>query len=211
MSMLVKALMVGPLQVNCFLIGCLATRQALVVDPGDDGERILDAAQSADLRITTLVNTHGHFDHIGANRFLVEQTGAKLLLHLDDLPLLRGSRQHAALFGLTAELSPDPDRFLADGDELTVGELRWTILHTPGHSPGGISLYGDGRVWVGDSLFDGSVGRTDLPGGDHGLLVRSVREKLLTLPAATVVHPGHGPDTTIGREKRSNPFVGDGV
>lgn len=205
--MLVQTIVVGPLQVNCYLVGCEVTRQALVIDPGADGERILAALADRGLSLQTIVNTHGHFDHIGANRLLVEATGARLLLHAGDLPLLRNARQHAAVYGLATEPSPEPDSLLEDGDTVSVGELSLAVLHTPGHSPGGICLYGEGHLFVGDTLFAGSVGRTDLPGGDHEQLIAGIRDKLLPLPAATVVHPGHGPDTDLGREQRHNPFL----
>ncbi len=205
--MLIETLVVGPLQVNCYLVACPRTGQALVVDPGAEGERILASVERAGLTVAAVVNTHGHFDHIGANRFVVEGTGAPLLLHAGDQPLLRNARQHAAQFGLHAELSPEPDRLLADGDRVTAGDLAFEVLHIPGHSPGGICLFGHGHLFVGDVLFAGSVGRTDLPGGNHAQLIGGIRQRLLTLPPATVVHPGHGPDTTIGRETGSNPFL----
>jgi glyoxylase-like metal-dependent hydrolase (beta-lactamase superfamily II) len=205
--MLIETLVVGPLQVNCYLIACPVTAQALVIDPGAEGERILAALQASGLTLAAVVNTHGHFDHIGANRFLVERTGAPLMLHAGDQPLLRSARQHAAQFGLHADLSPEPDRLLVDGDRVNVGELEFEVLHIPGHSLGGICLYGHGHLFVGDTLFAGSVGRTDLPGGDHARLIAGIRQRLLPLPAATVVHPGHGPATEIGREVRNNPFL----
>lgn len=209
-EMLVQKLEVGPLQVNCYLIGCPDTRQAMVVDPGGDGERILEALRSHHLELRAVVNTHGHFDHTGANRFLVEKTGAALMIHESDVPLLKVGHQHAAAYGLTAEPSPAPDRLLRDEDSLTIGNLKFTVLHLPGHSPGGIALSTEGRVFAGDILFAGSIGRTDLPGGDHRALIDGIRRKLMILPDDTVVHPGHGPETTIGREKRINPYVGGG-
>jgi hydroxyacylglutathione hydrolase len=206
--MLIWAIPVGPLQVNCFVVGCSKTRMAMVIDPGDEGEKIYHLLCREKLQVATVVNTHGHFDHIGANHYLVEKTGAELLLHADDLPLLALAPQHAALYGLTATLSPSPHRTLADGERFQVGELEVEVIHTPGHSAGGICLYVGNHLFSGDALFAGSVGRTDLPGGDHETLIRAIQKRLLVLPEETIVHPGHGPDTTIGKEKRNNPFVG---
>ena len=205
--MQIETLAVGPLQVNCFIVACEKNREALVVDPGDEAERILKRLHASGLQLKLVVNTHGHFDHVGGNRLLVEESGAELLIHQDDLPVLRRARDHATLYGMSVTPSPEPSRLLAGGEILTVGELRLQVLHTPGHSPGGICLLGDGHLFSGDTLFAGSVGRTDLPGGDHDTLIEGIRRQLLVLPDETVVHPGHGPDTTIGREKRVNPYL----
>ena len=210
-NLLVHQLSVGPLQVNCFVVACQRTREAMVIDPGDDGPRILQLAESNGYQVKKIVNTHGHFDHIGANQPVKEATGAVLMMHEADLPLLQNARNHAQAYGLTVSPSPDPDKFLNEGDVFSVGEQSFSIFHVPGHSPGSICLLSDGHLFVGDVLFAGSVGRTDLPGGDFDALIEGVREKLFRLPADTIVHPGHGPDTTIGREKQTNPFVGDGA
>ena len=210
-DLLVHQLSVGPLQVNCFVVACQRTREAMVIDPGEDGPRILQIAESNGYQVKQIVNTHGHFDHVGANQPVKDATGAVLMTHEADLPLLQNARNHAQAYGLTVSPSPDPDKFLDEGDVFSVGEQSFSIFHVPGHSPGSICLLSDGHLFVGDVLFAGSIGRTDLPGGDFDALVEGVREKLFRLPAETIVHPGHGSDTTIGREKQMNPFVGDGA
>ena len=210
-GLVIHQLSVGPLQVNCFLVACQKTRDAMVIDPGDEGLRILALAKSEGFEISKVVNTHGHFDHIGANQQVVESTGAELMLHADDVPLLQNARSHAEIYGLSVVPSPAPGRLLDQGDTFDVGEHSFSVFHVPGHSPGGICLLNDGHLFVGDVLFAGSIGRTDLPGGDFDALIEGVRERLFHLPDDTIVHPGHGPDTTIGQERRTNPFVGDGV
>jgi len=200
---------VGPLQVNCFVVACLKTNEAMVIDPGDEGEKIIRLVEEKGYRVSKIVNTHGHFDHIGANGYVVKETGATLMMHKADLAVLQNARNHAQVYGLSVSPSPEPKTFLEQGDTFQVGDCHFSVFHIPGHSPGGICLLGSGHLFVGDSLFAGSIGRTDLPGGDFDALVEGVREKLFNLPDETIVHPGHGPDTTIGREKRMNPFVGE--
>jgi len=205
--MLIETVPVGPLQVNCHIVGCPETRQAMVIDPGAEGERILQLLESLQLRLQLVVNTHAHFDHIGGNAVLVRQPDVELLLHPDELPLLARAVDQAAAYGLQTTPSPQPTRLINEGERVEFGTLGFDVLHLPGHSPGGICLSGHGHLFAGDVLFAGSVGRTDLPGGDHQLLISGIRNKLLILPGATVVHPGHGPDTTIEAEKLYNPFV----
>ncbi len=206
--MIVRSMPVGPLQANCYIAGCDQTRQAVVVDPGGDVDRILSALKKNQLSLTAIINTHGHFDHVGGNKALKAATGADLMIHKGDAPMLAQLGRAAAAWGLQAEDSPRPDRFLEDGDILTFGSLEFKVIHTPGHSPGGICLYekNAGALFVGDTLFAGSIGRTDLPGGDYDTLITHIQKKLFTLPDDTKVYNGHMEPTTIGREKRFNPF-----
>jgi hydroxyacylglutathione hydrolase len=206
---LIRKLTLGPIQANCFILGCEQTHQAIVIDPGDEGERILMTLADDKLTVKAIVNTHGHFDHVGANSEIKRVTGAPLMIHAQDAPMLGQLSQHAAAWGLKAEDSPAADRELADGDEIKVGaEIHLKVLHTPGHTLGGISLYSEstGDVFVGDTLFAGSIGRTDFPGGDYNTLISSIHAKLFTLPDNVKVHTGHMHETTIGQEKRTNPF-----
>jgi len=205
--LIIKSLAVGPIQANCFIVGCETTLAGAVIDPGDDADRILAVVKKANLRIEHIINTHGHFDHVGGNRRLKDATGAALMIHSLDAPMLAQLDRMAGAFGLNAENSPAPDRILEDGDTIEVGDLRLDVLHTPGHTPGGISLHADGCVFVGDTLFQGSIGRTDFPGGNFDTLIASIRRKLFALDDQTTVYTGHGPETTIGAEKRYNPFA----
>ncbi|MBT8340007.1 MAG: MBL fold metallo-hydrolase [Desulfatitalea sp.] len=204
--MIINAIAVGPLQANCFILGCKQTREAAVIDPGGDADQILLALAKDRLTLKAIINTHGHFDHISANRALKAATGADIMVHPKDAPMLAEVSSSAAQWGMKSEDSPAPDRLLDDGDTVTVGHIVLEVRHTPGHTPGGISLYTDKVVFVGDTLFAGSIGRTDFPGGDFNTLIRSIQTKLFTLPDDVTVYTGHMQPTTIGREKRSNPF-----
>ncbi len=206
--MIIKMLMVGPVMTNCYVVGCEDTKKGIVIDPGDDTEIILHTVEENGLSIEYIINTHGHFDHVGGNSHIKEVTGADILIHKIDAPWLSQVKASACVWGLQMDNSPPADRFLKDGDTVSVGNLNFKVLHTPGHSEGGISLLTDGNVFVGDTLFAGSVGRTDFPGGDFNILKDSIHRKLFTLDDATKVWPGHNHETTIGQEKRTNPFVG---
>jgi hydroxyacylglutathione hydrolase len=206
--MILHTIHVGITQTNCYVVGCEETHKGAVIDPGGNPKRILKAVEESGLAIRYVLNTHCHFDHMGANAAVVAATGAPLALHPAELPILQ-ARGGAAWFGVPVKASPMPDVELEDGQTLEVGTLRFQVLHTPGHSPGGVTFYleEEGVAFDGDVLFQMGVGRTDLPGGDWDTLVRSIRDVLFALPDDTVLYSGHGPKTTVGREKRSNPWV----
>jgi len=204
--MILKMLVVGPIQANCYILGCERTREAAVIDPGDDADKILMILAKDELRCAYIINTHGHFDHSGANKRLKEVTKAPLILHEADAAMVINQAASGRMWGMKVENSPPPDRYVEDGDLITFGDISLKVLHTPGHSEGGISLVTDKMVFVGDTLFAGSIGRTDFPGGDSDGLLRSVREKIFPLGDDVVIYPGHGPETTVGRERRTNPF-----
>jgi len=206
-NMVLIRLIVGPLQVNCFILADEKTKEAVVIDPGDDAQTILKIIKEKDLKIKYVVNTHAHFDHVGANKAIKEATGAELLLHEADAPLLAAAANQSRSFGMDPVSSPAADRYVKQGDVLSAGEVSLKVLHTPGHTPGGISLLENGLVFTGDALFAGSIGRTDFPGGDLLTLIRSIRTQLMVLPDDTKVFSGHGPATTIGEERRENPFL----
>jgi len=192
---------------NCFIVGCEKTNQAVVIDPGDEADKILMALAESKLTVKYIINTHGHFDHVGANKKMKEATGAEILIHPMDADMLEQISIASSAFGLSVENSPPADQKINEGDKITFGEITLDVIHTPGHSPGGISLSTNGVVFVGDSLFYGSIGRTDFPGGDYNTLISSIKNKLFPLGDDVAVHTGHGPSTTIGQEKRMNPFL----
>jgi hydroxyacylglutathione hydrolase len=209
-QLIIELLPVGPIMANCYIVGCKETHEASVIDPGDEAEKILLKLAELNLKVKYIINTHGHFDHVGANRKMKEATGADILIHNLDAPMLGSLVQAAASFGLKSENSPPPDKTVDDGDIITFGKISLKVIHTPGHSPGGISLYTPGVLFVGDTLFQGSIGRTDLPGGNFNTLKSSIQNKLFPLDDNCRVFTGHGPETSIGKEKRYNPFVGVG-
>jgi hydroxyacylglutathione hydrolase len=203
----IHTLVVGQLQTNCYVIE--SQGHAIVVDPGDEPERILRFIKDLDATTTRIIATHTHFDHVLGVEGVRKATKTPFLIHREDLPMLESMQSRVRQFmGFEVPPPPKVDGYLKDGDSSKVGEETIRVLHTPGHSPGSISLVGDGFVFTGDALFNQSIGRTDLPGGDLETLLRSIKERLFKLDDETVVYPGHGPETTIGDEKLANPFVG---
>jgi hydroxyacylglutathione hydrolase len=208
--MVIESFVVGMLQTNCYLLGERKTQQAVVIDPGGDSERIARRIQQLGLNLMAILNTHGHFDHIMDAWALKQRLGGEIYLHSKDEVIFRQSM--AGMGSLVAPrrggTNEKVDRELKEGDSLVFGPLRLKVLETPGHTPGHVSFHFSeaGIIFVGDTLFAGSIGRTDFPGGSYPRLIRSVREKIFPLDGKTVVYPGHGPKTTVEREKRSNPF-----
>jgi glyoxylase-like metal-dependent hydrolase (beta-lactamase superfamily II) len=209
----VETIVNGPFMENCFIAADAAGKQAIVIDPGDEEQHVLEAARALGVEVQLIVCTHAHIDHAGAVAPLKRLLGAPFAIHPAERPYLAHLPRQASLFGLDPREVPEVDRELAGGDTLAVGALEARVLFTPGHSAGGCSLYFERErvVFVGDTLFAGSIGRTDLPGGSLAALLASIRERLLTLPDDVVVLSGHGPATDIGSERRSNPFLQPGV
>lgn len=206
--MIIRKLELNPFGSNCYIVGSESTKEGMIIDPGMLAEEILKHVEDLGLKINTIVLTHAHMDHTGALAEVQEATGAEVAMHADDVPLLRGSNPMMRMPGSSKE-PPAPDRLLKEGDVIDIGDLHFRILHTPGHSPGGICLLEKDSeiVFTGDTLFQFSIGRTDFPGGSHEGLVQNINDKLMILPDNTTVCPGHGPDTTIGVERRVNPFL----
>ena len=202
--MILKKLVVGSFASNCYIVGSGSTKEGMIIDPGADAGEILKAVKDLGLDIKFIVLTHGHMDHIGAVKEVKEATEAEVAIHADDAQSLGGRRP--SLFGASSSAPSAAGRLLEDGDSIDIGELHFQVIHTPGHSPGGICLMGHSVVFSGDTLFNYGIGRYDLPGSSGQDLGNSLR-KLLVLPDDTKVYPGHGPDTTIGAERQGNPFL----
>jgi len=209
--MIIKTFKVGMYLTNCYVVGCEETTEAIVIDPGFDRAReakeVLNFIEQNDLHVKYIANTHGHADHTAGNGIIKKATGALILIHEDDAIMLTTvAKTLSRVFGLRAK-SPPADRTLHDGDVIQVGRIKLVVLHTPGHSRGGISILGDKVVFAGDTIFAGSIGRTDFPSASFEEIMHSIKTKLVTLPDHFKVYPGHGPVTTIGEEKKHNPFL----
>ncbi len=207
--MILKLLTVGPFASNCYIVGSESSKRGIIIDPGAEAKLILKTVNDLGLTISLIVVTHMHFDHVGALTPVKEGTGAKFALHEAETEAGLGvfSRMLSSMTGGSFSQLPKPDRLLKDGDTIDIDGLHFTVLDTPGHSPGGISLYGHEIVFTGDALFNYGIGRTDFPGCSYDQLMDSIQNKLMTLPDETIVYPGHGPSTTIGEERRGNPFL----
>jgi hydroxyacylglutathione hydrolase len=202
----IETIVVGPLQVNCYVVYDDKSLDALVIDAGDEPDKILKFVKSKNLKVSRIICTHAHFDHTGGIATLREKTGAKVMLHIDDLEIYSRVESQGALWGFHVVQPPHPDLFLRDGEEVVIGEAKLKVMHTPGHSPGGICLVADGIVFTGDTVFAGSIGRTDFYGGSIEALKVSFK-KVLSLPPETKLLPGHGNWTTVEDEWQQNFFV----
>ena len=207
----VRMLTVGPFQSNCFVVSCDETNEAIIIDAGDDAQRILGVVRENELDVKMIVNTHAHIDHVSALPEVVAELGVPVLMSEAEMPVYEAVEQAAMMFGLPAPGRVGIDRFIRGGDTVAFGNLSARILDTPGHSPGHVILVFDDErppaAFVGDVVFAGSIGRTDLPGADHGQMMETLSNVIVQLPDGMIVYPGHGPETTIGREKATNPFL----
>ncbi len=205
--MIYEVLVVGSLETNCYVVYCQDSLECAVVDPGAEADRIFQLIARKSLKPALILNTHGHIDHIGANKGIKEKFNIPLYIHSADSPMLENVQQSEMAIFLGVMDSPSPDHLLNDGDKIKIGESFLRVIHTPGHSPGSVSFLGDGFLLSGDTLFLGGVGRTDLPGGSWKDIESSIKNKILTMPDEMIVLPGHGSFTTVGQEKRANPFI----
>ncbi|MFQ6114278.1 MAG: MBL fold metallo-hydrolase [bacterium] len=205
--MIIERLEVGVFAENCYIIGCEKTHQGVVIDPGDEIPKILHKIDEMQLDIKFILLTHAHLDHVKELNLLKEEITVPVMMHSADEFLLENLSSQAAAFGLSISGIPKVDKYVIEGDFIDFGQSRFEVLHTPGHSPGSVSYVSTGVAFVGDVLFAGSVGRTDLPGGDYDMLINSIKTKVYPLGDDTTIYPGHGPETTLGRERQVNPFL----
>lgn len=207
--MVIAAIAVGNLATNCYIVSCDDTKEAVVIDPGGDADRIIDYIDKEELKVKYIINTHGHHDHILANREIKDHTNAELLIHEDDAPMLVSPEKNFSEFLGDKNQSPKEDKALRDGELIKFGKAcKFKVIHTPGHTQGGICLYAEEEniLFAGDTLFYGSIGRTDLPGSNYQKMIKSLT-RLMKLPDKTMVLPGHGPKTSIANEKHINPYI----
>lgn len=203
---MLKIFTVGPMEANCYILYNPDKREGLIIDPGAEGSHLIKFIKQEKISINYIINTHGHPDHIGANRKIKEHTNAPILIHQYDAPMLAKSGSVLSLIFPVESSSPPADTFIKDGDLIECAGMKLKVLHTPGHTPGGISLLIDDSIFTGDTLFSGSIGRSDLPGGSPEVLLNSIK-KILSLDENLIIYPGHGPSTTVSQELHSNPFI----
>lgn len=208
--MIHQQIVVGPLQCNCAIVACEKTKQAAIIDPGEEGARIVNEVKKAGFDVKYILHTHAHFDHIAGTKAVREAINAPICLHKGDAEIYRNLPMQGKLFGFQFGNAPDVEKWIEDNERLKLGEYEIEILHTPGHSPGSVCLKvfnsAEEKLFSGDTLFQMSIGRSDLWGGSHEQLLQSVRDRIFTLDGDIAVHPGHGPSTRVGDEKKSNPF-----
>ena len=205
--MILEKLEVGLFASNCYIVGAESNREGIIIDPGAEANKILKKVEDLELEIKLIVLTHGHIDHVGALKEVKEATDAEVAIHVDGAGSLQARPSSGREFYLPLQVLPPPDRLLKDGDNIDISDLHFWVLHTPGHTPGGICLLGEGVVFTGDTLFNFSIGRFDMPGGSGSQLMNGIHTKLMVLPDSTIVYPGHGPNTTISDERQWNPFL----
>ncbi|MHB1418154.1 MAG: MBL fold metallo-hydrolase [Bacillota bacterium] len=205
--MFLKTIVIGAFSTNCYVVGCDETKEAAVIDPGGSEEEILKVIKDNGLHVRYIINTHGHVDHIAANGEIKTATGAEVVIHEEDALHLINPKKSLLSFAGKTEAGPAADRTVKDGDTIEFGKIKLEVIHTPGHTPGGMCLKTGDIIFSGDTLFAGSVGRTDFPGGSHYELIEAIKEKLMIYSDDVVVYPGHGPSTTLKMEREYNPFL----
>jgi hydroxyacylglutathione hydrolase len=205
--LIIKRLVVGSLSANCFIVGEAAGLEGMVIDPGGNSEQILRAIADSGLDIKIIVLTHGHSDHIAALYDIQDRTGAEVAIHVDDADFLEGRDSFSSQFGISYKTPHPPDRLLRESDEMVIGNTCFKVMHTPGHTPGSICLLTADKVFTGDTLFCRGIGTTMMPGSSRSQLINSIQTRLMVLPDDTTIYPGHGRETTIGAERRDNPYV----
>jgi len=208
--LIIKRLVVGSLSANCYIVGSEVVREGMVIDPGGNAEVICKAITDSGLDIKIIVLTHGHSDHIAALYDVQERTGAEVAIHIEDADFLEGHGLHSSQFGISYRTPHPPDRLLREGDIIDVGGWHFSVLHTPGHTPGSICLLTEDKVFTGDTIFRHGIGTTLMPGSSRPQLINSIHTRLMVLPDNTDIYPGHGRETTIGAERRENPYVRGG-
>ena len=206
-TLIIKRLVVGHLSANCYIVGMKSPGTGMVIDPGGNELDIIRAIDDSGLDIQIIVLTHGHSDHIAALRDIQEKTGAQVAIHLEDADFLEGHGTYSSQFGIEYKTPHPPDRLLREGDEIDTGGVSFTVVHTPGHTPGSICLLGDNMIFTGDTIFRRGIGTTLMPGSSRRQLIESIHKRVLVLPDETRMYPGHGRETTVGAERRDNPYA----